>query len=86
MTRDEIRERVKKVIHHVTNLPLDRIGNDASFVEDLELDSLALLEVGVDVDYEFQLGIQDLEDRLGEMPTVEHVTRFVETELARRAG
>jgi acyl carrier protein len=86
MTTEEIRQRVKRVIHQVTNVPIDSIADHASFVEDLELDSLALLEVGVDVDYEFQLGIEDLEDRLGEMPTVDHVARFVQAELERRAS
>lgn len=84
MTTEEIRERIKRVIHQVTNVPIENIGDDASFTEDLDLDSLALLEVGVDVDYEFQLGIEDLEDRLGDLPTVDHVTSFVEAELATR--
>jgi acyl carrier protein len=60
-----IRERVKKIIFNVTRIPIERIGDDAAFREDLELDSLSLLEIGVDLDYEFQLGLEDLEQRLG---------------------
>ena len=56
-----------------------------SFRGDLELDSLSLLEIGVDLDYEFQLGLEDLEQRLGDLPTVEHVVGFVRQRLQERA-
>jgi acyl carrier protein len=80
-----IRERVKKIIFNVTRIPIERIGDDAAFREDLELDSLSLLEIGVDLDYEFQLGLEDLEQRLGDLPTVNHVVQFVQERLQQRA-
>jgi acyl carrier protein len=80
-----IRERVKKIIFNVTRIPIERIGDDAAFREDLELDSLSLLEIGVDLDYEFQLGLEDLEQRLGDLPTVDHVVQFVQERLQQRA-
>ncbi len=59
MTAQEIRSIVKKVISNVTGIPADEIDDHASFQDDLDLDSLSLLEVGVDVDYEFKLGVPE---------------------------
>ena len=80
-----VRDKVKRIIFNVTRIPVERIGDDASFREDLELDSLSLLEIGVDLDYEFQLGLEDLEQRLGDLPTVEHVVGFVRERMQQRA-
>ena len=81
----DIRERVKRIIFNVTRIPVERIGDQASFREELELDSLSLLEIGVDLDYEFQLGLEDLEQRLGTMPDVDHVVAFVQQRLQERS-
>jgi len=59
MTAEEIRSTVKEVIANVTGLPTEEIPDHASFAEDLDLDSLSLLEVGVDVDYQFKLGLPE---------------------------
>lgn len=80
----DVRERVKRIIFNVSRIPIERIGDDASFREDLELDSLSLMEIGVDLDYEFQLQLEDLEQRLGELPTVGAVVTFVEDRLQQR--
>ena len=65
----EVRAKVKEIIASVTDIDPAEIGDNASFVEDLQLDSLSLLEIGVDVDYEFKLGVP--EERLGELRTVQ---------------
>lgn len=65
----EIRTKIKEIIANVTNIDPSEIADDASFVEDLQLDSLSLLEIGVDVDYEFKLGVP--EERLQELRTVQ---------------
>lgn len=69
MDADEITTKIKQIIANVTNLDPDEISNEASFIEDLQLDSLSLLEIGVDVDYEFKLGVP--EERLQELRTVQ---------------
>lgn len=75
MNRIEIRDRIKKVIANVTGLDPREIPDGASFIDELELDSLSMFEIGVDVDYEFQLGIA--EERLGELRTVEDAVALV---------
>ena len=81
-----IRDKVKQVIFNVTRIPIERIGDDAGFRQDLELDSLSLLEIGVDLDYEFQLGLDNLEQHLGALPTVRHVVAFVRQRLDERVS
>ena len=61
MTALEIRQTVKQVISNVTGIPVEEISDHASFQDELDLDSLSLLEVGVDVDYEFKLGLPEEE-------------------------
>lgn len=69
MQVEEVRTKIKEIIANVTNIEPDEIADNASFVEDLQLDSLSLLEIGVDVDYEFKLGVP--EERLQELRTVQ---------------
>ena len=71
----EIYTKIKEIISNVTNIDPEDIGDEASFVEDLNLDSLSLLEIGVDVDYEFKLGVP--EERLQELRTVKDTVELV---------
>ena len=84
MNVEEIRTKIKEIISNVTNIDPEEIGDQASFVEDLQLDSLSLLEIGVDVDYEFKLGVP--EERLGELRTVQDTVELVQQCLAERAA
>jgi len=70
----EIRQKVKQIIANVTNIPAEEIADNASFVDDLDLDSLSLLEIGVDVDYEFKLGVP--EEELAQLRTVEEAVQM----------
>lgn len=80
MERQEISAKVKEIIASVANLEPSEIADDASFVEDLSLDSLSLLEIGVDVDYAFRLGVP--EERLQQLRTVADTVNLVEARLA----
>ncbi len=83
MDVEEIRTRIKEIISNVTGIEPQQIGDDASYVDDLQLDSLSLLEIGVDVDYEFKLGVP--EERLGEIRTVDDAVALVQEVLAAKA-
>ena len=58
MDRAEIRSRIKEVISNVAGLDAQRIGDHDTW-DELNLDSLSLLEIGVDVDMAFKLGLPD---------------------------
>ena len=75
MEVQEIRERIKAIIADVANLNAGEIGDQAAFIEELELDSLSLLEIGVDIDYQFKLGVSD--ERLKELRSVEDAVELV---------
>ncbi len=84
MNVEEIRTKIKKIISNVTSIDPEEIGDQASFVDDLQLDSLSLLEIGVDVDYEFKLGVP--EERLGELRTVQDAVDLAQQVLAEKSA
>lgn len=55
----DVRERVLRIIRNITNIAPDKIGDHASFRKELAVDSLSMLEIGVDVGYEFRLDVAD---------------------------
>ncbi len=72
MNESEIRRRVKEVIAGVSGIDIMEIGDNASFEEDLELDSLALLEISVDIELRFkEFNIQIPDDEIAELQTVQ---------------
>ena len=76
MEAQEIGERIKEIIADVANLDPAEIENKARFIEDLALDSLSLLEIGVDIDYQFKLGVPD--ERLKELRSVQDSIELVQ--------
>lgn len=81
---DQIRTKIKEIIASVADIDAAEIPDEADLRKDLDLDSLSLLEIGVDVDYAFQLGIEDLEDRLANLQTLDEVVALVERLRAER--
>jgi acyl carrier protein len=79
MQTEEIRSKIKKIVANVANLSLDDISDDASYIEDLGLDSLSALEVMVDVDYEFQYKFPE-EEAQG-VHTIEDTVQLVQRHL-----
>lgn len=81
MTNDAraVRQRIRRIIHNVTGVPLEEIRDGASLRGELELDSLSLMEIGVDVDYEFKLGLAD--EALQWIDSVDDAVRLVESRL-----
>jgi acyl carrier protein len=59
MDRLEVTTKVKKIIGSIAGLDPQRIADDATLRGDLSLDSLSMLEVGVDVDLAFHLNLPD---------------------------
>ena len=80
MNREEIRTEVKKLIGKVTGLDPEEIGNSASFRDDLELDSLAMIEIAVDVAYAYKLELTE-----EEMAGLQTLDEAVEMVIAKQA-
>jgi acyl carrier protein len=56
-----ITDKVKTIVANITGVPLETIEDSAAFVDDLGLDSLAILEIVVDVEKEFKIRANDEE-------------------------
>lgn len=75
MHATEVAAKVKEIINNVTSIPVDEIDDTASLRDDLDLDSLSLMEIGVDIDYAFQLGLPD--EALQKIGTVQDAVALV---------
>jgi acyl carrier protein len=80
----EMKARIKEIISNITNIDAGRIGDADSFTRDLDLDSLSLLEIGVDVDYEFQLGLP--EERMRGIDSVDETVALVGERLREKSA
>jgi acyl carrier protein len=79
MSTDEIRATIKKSIATITSLSPEEITDSASYKDDLQLDSLTILEIAVDAEYQFQVKIPD--EVLSEIRTVDDTVRIVQQHL-----
>ncbi len=84
MTPQEIRDKVKGIIGNVAGLDPKAIGDGDHFRDDMNLDSLSLLEIGVDVDMAFQLGLPD--ERYKEIDSLPAMVDLIQGRLAEMAG
>jgi acyl carrier protein len=88
MSTDEILLQVKKTIAEVSGVKEERIGDNDSF-ESLELDSLAQIEVLVELERVFGMEVpEDEEDEnvLSEIHTVADAVELVRKNLATPAA
>ena len=80
MSTEEIRIKVKNSIVKIANISFDEIPDNASYKDDLQLDSLTILEIAVDAEYQFQVKLSD--DDLGVLRTVDDTVRMVQQYLS----
>jgi acyl carrier protein len=59
MSRDEIRAGLAEILHEIAGVTEDRVTDDASFTDDLDVDSLSLVEVVVAAEEKFGVKIPD---------------------------
>jgi acyl carrier protein len=83
MNEQEVSIKIKQIISNIAGLDPQRIQDGSSLRDDLKLDSLSLLEIGVDVDLAFQLNLPD--ERYKEIETLPQMVSLVQqrrTEIA----
>ena len=69
-------EKVKEVIVNAANIDEDKIKLSASLESDLGLDSLDAVELGMALEEEFGITID--EDKLASFKTVEDIVNFID--------
>jgi len=79
-----VRERVLRIIEMQLDVPIEEIKAESQFVDDLGADSLAIVEITLALEEEFDLDFPD--EVVDRCVTVGDAVRELEAELARRAS
>ncbi|MDQ7994196.1 MAG: acyl carrier protein [Propionicimonas sp.] len=78
-TTEEIRAQLAELVNDVAGVPVDEVQLDKSFVEDLDVDSLAMVEILVGCEEKFGVTIPDEESK--NLKTVGDAVAFIEAHL-----
>lgn len=72
-------ERIKEIVCEIVGMTKEEINPDASFMDDMGLDSLRALEILAAIENEFSITIEP--ERLREMTTLENVIKLTRAYL-----
>ncbi|MDR1430498.1 MAG: acyl carrier protein [Propionibacteriaceae bacterium] len=75
-TTEEIREKLAELVNDVVGTPAEDVQLDKSFVDDLDVDSLAMVEIIVGCEEAFGITIPDEESK--KLITVGDAVAFIE--------
>jgi acyl carrier protein len=75
MTEQEILAGLGEIIEEIAGVPADEVTPNKSFVDDLDIDSLSMVEIAVAAQDKFGVEIPD--DQLKDLTTVQDVVTFV---------
>jgi acyl carrier protein len=75
MTETEIQTGLGEIVDEVAGVPADEVTPEKSFVEDLDIDSLSMVEIAVAAQDKFGVDIPD--DELKNLKTVQDVIDYV---------
>ena len=75
MTDQEILEGLGEIIDEVAGVPADQVTPDKTFVDDLDIDSLSMVETAVAAQDKFGVEIPD--DQLKDLKTVQEVIDYL---------
>jgi acyl carrier protein len=76
MSRDEIREGLSDILEEVAGVNPDDVADEKSFTDDLDVDSLAMVEVVVAAEEKFKVKIPD--DEVANLKTVGDAVSYIE--------
>ncbi|GGO03567.1 MULTISPECIES: acyl carrier protein [Microbispora] len=76
LTEQEILAGLGKIINEITGISADEVTPEKSFVDDLDIDSLSMVEIAVAAQDEFGVEIPD--DQLKHLKTVKDVINFIQ--------
>jgi acyl carrier protein len=76
LTEQEILAGLGKIINEITGIPAAEVTPEKSFVDDLDIDSLSMVEIAVAAQDEFGVEIPD--DQLKNLKTVKDVVNYIQ--------
>ena len=75
-TTEEVRSDLAEIVNEVSGVPTDDVQLDKSFTDDLDVDSLSMVEIATAVEDKFGVAIPD--DELANIKTVGDAISFIE--------
>ena len=75
MNDQEILAGLGEIVEEIAGVPADEVTPSKSFVDDLDIDSLSMVEIAVAAQDKFGVEIPD--DQLKDLTTVQDVVNFV---------
>jgi len=75
VTRDAILDQLADIVYETTRLPKQRVAADVSFRDDLDIDSLSMVEIATAAEDRFGVRIPD--EALAELVTVGDAVEFI---------
>jgi acyl carrier protein len=75
VTQEEILAGLAEIVNEIAGIPVEEVEIDKSFVDDLDMDSLTMVEVATSAEDKFGVRIED--DQLKELKTVRDVVDFI---------
>jgi acyl carrier protein len=75
MTEQEILAGLSEIIDEVAGVPADQVTLEKTFVDDLDIDSLSMVEIAVAAQDKFGVEIPD--EQLKDLKTVQDVVNYV---------
>jgi acyl carrier protein len=75
-TTEEIRSNLAEIVNEVAGIPAEDVQMDKSFVDDLDVDSLSMVEVVVAAEEKFDVKIPD--EEVKNLKTVGDAVAFIE--------
>ena len=75
MTEQEILAGLGEIIEEIAGVPADEVTPNKSFVDDLDIDSLSMVEIAVAAQDKFGVEIPD--EQLKDLTTVQDVVNYV---------
>jgi acyl carrier protein len=75
MTDQEIQTGLAEIVDEVAGVPADQVTPEKTFVDDLDIDSLSMVEIAVAAQDKFGVEIPD--DQLKDLKTVQDVIDYV---------
>jgi acyl carrier protein len=76
MTQAEVLAGLSEIIDEIAGVPADEVTPDKTFVDDLDIDSLSMVEIAVAAQDKFGVEIPD--DQLKDLKTVQDVINYIE--------
>ncbi len=76
MSTEEIRAALAEIVNEVAGVDVDDVQLDKSFVDDLDVDSLSMVEVVVEAEEKFGVTIPD--DQVKNLKTVGDAVTYIE--------